>query len=378
MQTIFCIHCKKPIEISQAIADQMSEEEKRYREEEMAKAIEESRKRTELLLREELELKEKNYENQLREDKDRIERLMHDILKANEDMRELRKKDEERELENQKKLQEEREKLKDEITKRETDRIQLILAEKDKQMEDMKKALDEARRKSEQGSQQLQGEVLELELEDMLRTTFPQDIIEPVGKGITGADIKHIVKTPLGNTCGVILWEFKRTKHWEDKWIGKLKDDLRAEKANIPVIVSQMLPKEAQNGMGLKDKVWICNFTLILPLAELLRSNLYDVARQKALHSNSTEKAELVYQYLTSHEFQQQIESTIETYRSMKDQLEKEKLVFQKQWKLREEQIDKVLANTANVIGALQGKIGTSMPQIRGLDILELGDGTEN
>lgn len=375
MQTIKCTFCKKPIEITQALQDQLSEEEKKHREEEITKATEEGRKRAELKLREELELKEKNYENQLKEDKESIQKLRDSFLKANEESRALRKKDEEREIENQRKLQKLEVNLKEEISKKVTDEKQFEILQMKKQMEDMQKALEEAKRKSQQVSQQLQGEVLELELEDMLRNAFPLDIIEPVGKGITGADIKHTVKTPLGNICGVILWEFKRTKHWEDKWISKLKDDLRAEKANVPVIVSQMLPKEAQNGMGLKDKVWICNFTLILPLAELLRTNLYDVARQKALRSNSSEKAELVYQYLTGHEFQQQIESMVETYRGMKDQLDREKLVFQKQWKVREEQVNKVLMNTASIIGSLQGKVGASMPQIKGLDILELGDG---
>lgn len=372
---ILCIHCKKPIEISQAIADQISEEERKLREDAIASARVEERKIAEKRFREESDLKVKNYENQLREDKQQRDKLMEDILKANEEMRQLRKIDEEREIENQKKLQKEREELKEEITKRETERIQLILAEKDKKMEDMKKALDDARRKSEQGSQQLQGEVLELELEEMLRSAFPLDEIEPIGKGITGADIRHVVKTPLGNICGVILWELKRTKHWDDKWIGKLKDDLRGEKANIPVIVSQVLPKEAENGMGLKEKVWVCGFPLVLPLAELLRSSLYDVARQKAMQSNSTEKAQLVYTYLTSHEFQQQIEAIVETYKTMQDQLIKERISFEKMWKMRESQISKVLMSTANIIGSLQGKVGTSMPQIKGLDILELGDG---
>ena len=375
MQTILCTNCKQPIEISQAIADQISDEEKKNREEAIRIAREEERRNAEKKLREEVTLKEKNYENQLKEDRERIERLMQDLLKANEETRNLRKKDEEREIENQKRLAELEQKAKEEAIKKVEEEKKYEILQMKKQLEDTQKSLEEAKRKSEQVSQQLQGEVLELDIENLLRAAFPHDVIEPVGKGVSGADIRHIVKSPLGNTCGVILWELKRTKHWDDKWIGKLKDDLRNESANIPVIVSQQLPSEAKTGLGVKEKVWVCNFSLILPLAELLRTNLYDVARQKASQANSTEKAQLIYNYLTSHEFQQQIESMVEVYRGMKDQLDKEKLVFQKQWKLREEQINKVLLNTANVIGSIQGKIGTSMPTIKGLEMLELEDG---
>lgn len=377
MQTIICIHCKKPIEISKALADQISEEEKKIRDDAILKAREEERKIFEQKFTEEMSQKTKNYENEIREGKERTERLLQDLLKANEETRQLRKKDEERELENQKKLTILEEKIKEEAMKKASEEKQFEILQVKKQLEDTQKALEEAKRKSQQVSQQLQGEVVELQLEEMLKNEFPHDVIEPVGKGISGADIRHIVKTPLGNVCGVILWEFKQTKHWDDKWIGKLKDDLRAEKANIPVIVSHMLPKEAESGMGLKEKVWICSFSLVLPIAKLLRTNLYDIARQKAMQSNSTEKAQLVYTYLTSHEFQQQIEAIVETYRIMQEQLMKEKIAFEKMWKTREAQIHKVLLSTASIIGNLQGKVGTSMPQIKGLDILEIGEGKE-
>lgn len=375
MQTILCNYCKKEIEISQAIADQLSEEEKKHREEEILKARLEEKQNAEKRLKEELQLKQRNYENEIRENNERVEKYMQELLKKEEEMRFLRKRDEEREIENQKKLQVTEEKMKEEISKKITDEKQFEILQMKKQLDDTQKALEDAKRKSQQISQQLQGEVMELELEDILRNAFPDDDIQPVGKGITGADIQHIVKSQRGAYCGMILWEFKQTKHWDDKWIIKLKDDLRREKAFLAAIVSTELPKEIKTGIGHKDGVWICNFSLILPLAMLLRKNLYDVAYQKHLQTNSIEKAELVYSYLTSHEFQQQIESMIETYRGMKDQLDREKLVFQKQWKVRDEQITKVLMNTANIIGSIQGKVGASMPAIKGLDILELGDG---
>ncbi|HSW97460.1 MAG TPA: DUF2130 domain-containing protein [Candidatus Saccharimonadales bacterium] len=375
MQTILCTNCKQPIEISQAIADQVSEEEKKQQAEAIAKAREEERKNAEKKLREEISLREKDYQNEIKENNERIERLMQDVLKANEAMRELRKKDEEREIENQKKFAEVEQKAKEEALKKAEESMKYEILQMKKQLEDTQKSLEEAKRKSEQVSQQLQGEVLELDIENLLRNAFPHDVIEPVGKGVSGADIRHIVKSPLGNTCGVILWELKRTKHWDDKWIGKLKDDLRNEIANVPVIVSQQLPPEAKTGLGVKEKVWVCNFSLIIPLAELLRTNLYDVARQKASQANSTEKAQLIYNYVTSHEFQQQVESMIETYQAMQEQLTKEKIAFERIWKTREAQIHKVLMNTANVIGSIQGKVGASMPTIKGLEILELDSG---
>src|SRR5258708_7303973 len=375
MQTILCTYCKKPIEISQAIADQVSEEEKKHQEEAIAHAREEERIKVEKKIKEEISLKEKDYQNQIKESTDRIQQLMQDVLKANEEMRNLRKKDEERDIENQKRFAEIEQKAKEEAIKKVDEEKKYEILQMKKQLEDTQKALEDAKRKSEQVSQQLQGEVLELDIENLLRNAFPHDLIEPVGKGISGADIRHIVKSPLGNTCGIILWELKRTKHWDDKWIGKLKDDVRNEKANVPVIVSQQLPPEAQTGLGVKEKVWVCNFSLIIPLAELLRSNLYDVARQKASQANSTEKAELIYSYVTSHEFQQQVESMVEVYRSMQEQLNKEKVVFERIWKTREAQIQKVLLNTASVVGSIQVKVGASMPTIKGLDILELGEG---
>lgn len=377
MQTILCTNCKQPIEISQAIADQVSEEEKKNREEAIRMAREEERKNAEKKLREEISLKEKDYQNEIKESNDRREKLMQDLLKANEEMRNLRKKDEEREIENQKKFAEIEQKAKEEAIKKAEESMKYEVLQMKKQLEDTQKSLEEAKRKSEQVSQQLQGEVLELDIENLLRGAFPHDVIEPVGKGVSGADIRHIVKSPLGNTCGVILWELKRTKHWDDKWIGKLKDDLRNETANVPVIVSQQLPPEAKTGLGVKEKVWVCNFSLIIPLAELLRSNLYDVARQKASQANSTEKSQLIYNYLTSHEFQQQIESMVEVYKAMQEQLTKEKISFERIWKTREAQINKVLMNTASMVGSIQGKIGSSMPTIKGLELLELDSGEE-
>lgn len=316
-------------------------------------------------------MKLKDLQNEKQEDKKRIEKLMQDILKANENMRELRKKDEERELEQQKKLLEEEKKIREEVIKSETEKANLKLLEVTKQLDDTKKALEEAQRKSSQTSQQLQGEVIELELEEFLRSSFPHDEIIAIGKGVHGADIRHIVKSPKGYVCGVILWESKRTKRWEDKWLDKLKDDLRNEKANIPVIVSSELPKEAKDGIGLKEGVWIASQPFVFALAELLRRNLLEVGYQKAVMANKSDKADLLYNYVVSHEFKQQVEAIVEMYIEMKQQIIKEKASFEKMWKVREEQVEKILRSTAHITGSIQGKVGAAMPQIKGLDLLE-------
>jgi hypothetical protein len=273
-----------------------------------------------------------------------------------------------------KKLSEEREKLKEEVGKTLKEKSDLEVAEIKKQLEDTKKALEDAQRKAAQKSQQMQGEVLELELENLLRSAFPQDEIEAVGKGVTGADIKHIVKSPKGYVCGTILWESKRTKEWSDKWLHKLKEDLRVEKAMFPVIVSMNLPKEGENGFGLKEGVWVCTPNLVIPLAIILRKNLLDLGYQKAISANRGEKADLLYSYVTSHEFQQQVENVVEVYQEMQTQIVKERAAFEKAWKQREAQAQRILISTSNMIGSMQGVVGASMPPIKGLDLLDEGD----
>ena len=246
--------------------------------------------------------------------------------------------------------------------------------EKDKIIESLKKSLEDAQRKASQGSQQLQGEVQELDLEEILQRAFPLDTIEPVGKGVKGADVRQIVKTKLGNVCGVILWESKRTKTWQDDWTVKLKDDLRAEKANIPIIVTETFPKGVSSGLLCKDGVWVCGFGLILPFAEMMRQKLVEVAKEKFISQNRTEKAESLYAYVTGHEFRQQVEAMAEVYRDMHEQIMKERTAFEKIWKTRESQVQRLFLATGGIVGSMAGKIGSSMLQIKGLELLELGE----
>lgn len=275
------------------------------------------------------------------------------------------------ELEKQKQLDVERDKIRQQTLLEASDAHRLKDLEKEKLINDLKKSLEDAQLKANQGSQQLQGEILELDLEDYLHTAFPHDEINPVGKGVRGADISQVVRTNLGTTCGIILWESKRTKAWVDDWASKLKDDMRSSKANIPVIITTVLPKEIKSGFGFFQGVWVAEPKYIHPLAEILRKNLIDVAREKHNGQDRGTKADLIYTYLTSDAFVQQIQSIIEVHQNMQLQIQKERVSFEKIWKEREAQAQRIIISTAGIYGSIQGVAGQSLPPVKGLDLLE-------
>jgi len=241
--------------------------------------------------------------------------------------------------------------------------------EKDKMINDLKKSLEDAQRKATQGSQQLQGEILELDLESTLKSLFPMDQITPVAKGVLGADISHTVKSPLGSDCGVILWEIKRTKTWSDSWIGKLKEDLRSAKANIPAIVSDVVPETAKSGIGFVEGIWITTSKMAPALAMLLRKSLLDTARERATLSNQKEKSALLYSYVTGHEFSQNVEMMLETYKEMQEQITRERMAMERSWKLRETQVQKLMSGVSGVYGSLQGIAGPALQNIKQLEL---------
>lgn len=232
----------------------------------------------------------------------------------------------------------------------------------------MQKQIEELKRKAEQGSQQLQGEVQELELEALLRAKFPRDTIEPVPKGEHGGDaLQHVVGLN-GQPCGTIIWESKRTKNWSDGWLAKLREDQRAAKAEIAVIVSQSLPKEIET-FGLVENVWVTHPKTILPVALTLRHTLIEVASARQASEGQKTKTEMVYQYLTGPRFRHRVEAIVEAFSSMQEDLDKEKKAIIKQWAKREEQIDRVMQATAGMYGDLQGIAGKTIQQIEGLEL---------
>lgn len=369
--TILCPHCGKPVEITQALKQQIESEIQTN----LRRKIEEE---TRKYLTEKNAVEVADLKKQLSEKNEKVKELQEYELKLREQTRRLAEKEKELELSVARKVDEERKKIEDSAQKRIFEEYRLKNLEKEKVINDLKTALEDARRKASQGSQQLQGEVQELDLEDLLAKTFPTDVLEPVAKGVRGADVRQIVKTSRGNTCGVILWESKRTKAWSDEWIVKLKDDLRAEQANIPVIITSVMPRDVKSDIALKDGVWLCLHDLIIPLAMLLRKNLTDVAYQKAIAAHKGEKSDLLYDYVTSHAFRQQVEVVVEAYNEMREQIDHERASFERIWKAREGQLRRLITGTANMYGSMQGLVGSnSLPQVKGLDFPELEDGNE-
>ena len=341
--TITCPHCKKPIEISEALSHQVEEKILAEQQEKHDKELAEMKKKLDSAEATELELrKQKN--------------------KLDDERRTF-------ELDKQRQLDSEREKIRQKTLEEAAESQRLKEKEKDKVIEDLKKSLEDAQRKATQGSQQLQGEVQELDLEELLQKEFPGDTIEPIGKGVLGADVRHIVRSPRGFDCGHILWESKRTKAWSDGWVDKLKEDMRNDKANIPAIISETLPDEIKAGIGLKDGVWVAGPKYTLPLAMLLRKALLDSARQKMIAQNQQTKAEELYGYVTSHEFAQQVEGMIETYNEMQNQITRERTAFEKSWKLREAQVSRLLSGVAGIYGSMQGIAGPALPPIKNLEL---------
>ena len=261
--------------------------------------------------------------------------------------------------------------VREQAQKEAEDQLKLKVMEKEQTISSMQKQIEDLKRRSEQGSQQLQGEVQELELEDLLRTRFPRDTIEPVPKGEHGGDVIQRVIGPLGQTCGTILWESKRTKNWSDGWLTKLREDQRAAKAEVAVIVSQTLPKEVQT-FDLIDGVWVTHARAALPVAVTLRHTLIEVTCARQATEGQQTKMEMIYQYLTGPRFRQRVQAIVEAFSSMQEDLDKEKKAILKQWAKREEQIERVMQATVGMYGDLQGIAGKTLKEIEGLELLAL------
>ena len=249
--------------------------------------------------------------------------------------------------------------------------LKLKVLEKEQTIVSMQKQIEELKRKAEQGSQQLQGEVQELELEALLRAKFPRDTIEPVPKGEHGGDaLQHVVGSS-GQVCGTIIWESKRTKNWSDGWLAKLREDQRAAKAEIAIIVSQSLPKEIE-AFGVIENVWITHPKTVLPLAHTLRHTLIEVGCARQASEGQQTKTEMIYQYLTGPRFRHRVEAIVEAFSAMQEDLDKEKKAITKQWAKREEQIERVMQATAGMYGDLQGIAGKTIQEIEGLELCAL------
>lgn len=252
------------------------------------------------------------------------------------------------------------------------DEQRLKVLEREQTIAAMQKQIEDLKRRSEQGSQQLQGEVQELELENLLRNKFPFDAIEPVPKGEFGGDVLHRVVGPSAQPSGTILWEFKRTKNWSDSWLVKLRDDQRTAKAEIAVIVSQVLPKGVET-FDLVEGIWVTHPRAALPVAMILRQSLLELALARQANAGQQTKTDMVYQYLTGPRFRLRVEAIVEAFSTMQEDLDREKRVIMKQWAKRGEQIERVMGATVGMYGDLQGIAGKSLQEIEGLELKSLG-----
>lgn len=313
---------------------------------------------------------QKQFQLELAEKNKKIDELRFAELDLLKKQRSLLDEKKELELTVEKRLIQERSHIEELASKRVSETYRLQMAEKDKAINDLKTSLSEAQRKASQTSQQLQGEVQELDLENLLRNNFRDDEISPVGKGVSGADIRQIVKTSKGTICGTILWESKRTKAWSDSWIGKLKEDSLRDKADLCAVVSEVLP-DSISQIGQVEGVHVCLPPFVLPLGALLRKILIDVARQKFFNTQSRDKAGVIYGYITSTEFSQQVESLISVYTEMQQGLDHERVAFERIWKQREAQIKRLLSGVGGIYGYLQGIAGPALPVVSGLELPE-------
>jgi hypothetical protein len=251
------------------------------------------------------------------------------------------------------------------------DALKQKVLEKDQTIVSMQRTIEELKQKAERGSQQLQGEVQELELEALLRAKFPFDGIEPVPKGEFGGDVVQVVRSQSGQPSGTILWEMKRTRNWSDAWLPKLREDQRAAKAELAILVSSVLPKGVET-FDVIDGVWVAHPRCVLPVSAILRNTLLQVALARQVSAGQQSKTELVYQYLTGPRFRQRVEAIVEAFSAMKDDLDKERKVIMKQWAKREEQIERVMGGTVGMYGDLQGIAGKSLQEIEGLELRSL------
>jgi hypothetical protein len=274
------------------------------------------------------------------------------------------------ELENQKKFDAQILEEKEKIRKKVDDENALKFATLQKQLEDQKKLTEEMKRKQEQGSMQLQGEIQELAIEEYLTNQFPLDTIEEIKKGANGADCLQIVNTFESQNCGTIYYESKRTKNFSPAWIEKFKNDIREKKADIGVLVTEVLPSDMER-MGLKDGVWICTFEEFKGLVTVLRQSIINLDIALQSQENKGDKMAMLYDFLTSTEFRMQIEGIVEGFSQMQDDLAKEKRAMQKIWSQREKQIDKVIANTVNMYGSIRGIAGNAIQTVKALELDE-------
>ncbi|OGM61289.1 hypothetical protein A3A52_03700 [Candidatus Woesebacteria bacterium RIFCSPLOWO2_01_FULL_39_14] len=371
-----CPRCGEQIEISEALTHQVEEQVleslKLQHQKELIEASKKAEDEAFEKLRKDFDLQIRRLEKEKEEEVIRNNKLLKELEQMNDQMRMLRRRDEERELEMKRKLVENEEKIRKEASNQEREAVSLEIAELKKKNDDMQRALEEAKAKGTQKSQQLQGEVLELDLEEKLKNAFVYDEITPIGKGVQGADILQNVKNQNGKLAGVILWETKRAK-WTKSWIPKLKEDGRKNDATMIVLVCENPPSEIDN-FKVIEGVIVTSITYCLSIASVLRRNLMLIAQAKSASVNKDEKLELLYEYIQSDAFRHRFEAFADGVKAMEEDLLTERRSMERIWKKRETELKRMQLNTSRMFGELQGVMDNKLPDIK---TLELDSGEE-
>ncbi|HEY1430426.1 MAG TPA: DUF2130 domain-containing protein [Stellaceae bacterium] len=357
---ITCPNCGTEIALSQALQEQF-----RHENEARLAAL---AGRAEEKARADFTLEKELLEGQIAEERRKREVAQRAELESRKEKGVLEDRARELDLEVARRVDSEKRQLEEALRRGFAEQQDLKLKEKDKLIDDLRHSLGEAKRKSEQGSQQRQGEVLEINVEAELSRRFPHDLVAPVAKGARGADIIHEVRDAALRACGTIVWETKNTRHWHAGWLDKLKEDQRAIGANLAVIVSTALP-EGIIEFGRIDGVWVATLRAWPALALALREQLIQTAFAHAAADGKHEKTEFLYRYLSGDQFHARIEAMVEAFAALQTGLNRERVAMERIWKEREKQIERVLANTAGMYGEVRGIVGSSVPRVPALEL---------
>jgi hypothetical protein len=367
--SITCPSCGKKIPLTRALRTEVEASVKEDYERRLSEEVERARKQggkdAEKKSAQELTALQEELDVQAKD----LERAKQTELALRKRERDLERKQQDLELTVARKLDDERNRIVTETQARLVEQQRLKDAEKERQLADMRRQIEDLKRKAEQGSQQLQGEAGEDELEATLRQAFPGDDIALVPQGIRGADLHQIVVDARGARCGAILWECKNAKRWSDGWIAKLKDDQRTLRADVAIIVTASLPKDCTH-FAIVDGIVVTDFTCAAAVASLVRAQLLQLAQTRTAVVNKDQKLELLYRYLSGIEFRQRVEAIVEAFEKMRDDLDQERRAAERQWAKRLKQIESVTFNIAGMYGDLQGLVPT-LPSIARLELPE-------
>lgn len=384
MSTIVCPKCGQEIEIDEALRSGMETKLQEEFHQELETKLREERERLSSQMKEEYELRVKDsveaanekqrtiiesLQTQLKTQQDSNDQMRSELAKMMEALSKEQEARKAADLEAKKKLMEEREQIIARSNAEAREAYELQLKERDEKIRQMTVSLDEAKKRAEQGSMQVQGEALEIELQEALESNFPFDSIEEVKKGVRGADIKQFVKTPVSD-CGLILWESKNAA-WSNQWIPKFKNDIREAGAMIGILVSVRIP-ESYGDFGLVESgVWVTKPQYALPLATAIREQLIAIDHANMNLKNKDAKMDIAFKYITGPEFSHRVQAIIENYQLLEDEINKERKAAEKRWAKQEKAIRSVIANTAGMYGDFQGIFGSDVADI---PLLEGGD----